>query len=295
MVSDGGEDDEVTGGVIQLNAEQRRAIEQDELLLEVYRLEIEDLQSQIDLQENEVAKLQSCIEFEGRVKDFEQRWRLRGVKVVSSSEGFVELHLTTHVPICQHANSEYKERLVEHELQLKLDPNTMALEDAQLSPEDVPIDDIVSEAKRRSCFHSATLVVQETEELSKQIGFLVTEVQQHIRIYVLKTEVLALAAQDPRYVLEYLPDTAIICATLPDGIVANLEAPYGWPMPGIALVVRSLILANSSCKANFLSTSQHMTDLANSTAKSDRCDLLQFLHSIEEVVAMEKQNAKINF
>jgi hypothetical protein len=29
-------------------------------------------------------------------------------------------------------------------------------------------------------------------------------------------------------------------------------------MPGIALVVRSLILANSSCKANFLSTSQHM-------------------------------------
>ncbi len=50
-----------------------------------------------------------------------------------------------------------------------------------------------------SCFHSATLVVQETEELSKQIGFLVTEVQQHIRIYVLKTEVLALAAQDPRW------------------------------------------------------------------------------------------------
>jgi hypothetical protein len=32
-------------------------------------------------------------------------------------------------------------------------------------------------------------------------------------------------------------------------------------------------------------------DLANLTAKSDRCDLLQFLHSIEEVVAMEKQNA----
>jgi hypothetical protein len=27
----------------------------------------------------------------------------------------------------------------------------------------------------------------------------VTEVQQHIRIYVLKTEVLALAAQDPRW------------------------------------------------------------------------------------------------
>ncbi len=67
-----------------------------------------------------------------RVKDFEQHWRLRGVKVVSSSEGFVELHLTTHVPICQNANSEYKERLVEHELQLKLDPNTMALEDAQV-------------------------------------------------------------------------------------------------------------------------------------------------------------------
>jgi hypothetical protein len=40
MVSDGGEDDEVTGGVIQLNAEQRRAIEQDELLLEIYRLEV---------------------------------------------------------------------------------------------------------------------------------------------------------------------------------------------------------------------------------------------------------------
>ncbi len=36
-------------------------------------------------------------------------------------------------------------------------------------------------------------------------------------------------------------------------------------------------------------------DLANLTAKSDRCDLLQFLHSIEEVVAMEKQNAKFNF
>jgi hypothetical protein len=29
--------------------------------------QIEDLQSQIDLQENEVAKLQSCIEFEGRL------------------------------------------------------------------------------------------------------------------------------------------------------------------------------------------------------------------------------------
>jgi hypothetical protein len=36
-------------------------------------------------------------------------------------------------------------------------------------------------------------------------------------------------------------------------------------------------------------------DVANLTAKSDRCDLLQFLHSIEEVVAMEKQNEKFNF
>ncbi len=74
----------------------------------------------------------------------------------------------------------------------------------------------------------------------------------------LLTDTYMYACWMTRYVLEYLPDTAIICATLPDGIVANLEAPYGWPMPGIALVVRSLILANSSCKANFLSTSQHM-------------------------------------
>ncbi len=89
-----------------------------------------------------------------------------------------------------------------------------------------------------------------------------------------------------RYVLEYLPDTAIICATLPDGIVANLEAPYGWPMPGIALVLRSLILANSSCKANFLSTSQHMTARIQPSLKTSSLHPLILILAVTENIVV---------
>lgn len=52
-----------------------------------------------------------------------------------------------------------------------------------------------------------------------------------------------------RYKLKYSPEANLIVATLPGPVTANIEAPYGWPMPGFALRLNSLV---PSAKAHYL-------------------------------------------
>ncbi|XP_024390331.1 uncharacterized protein [Physcomitrium patens] len=251
---------------------------------------IMEMEEQIERQVEEIERLEVLVNESDMLHDMESELeRASGIEILSVSHNFLEMRITTYVPTMQAVSPNHRGKY-EHDLTIALDTAAMTIEAVQLIPEDIPYEDLVAEAKAMTALHEAPLLVN-GEGWSRQIPSLISRIRHRIYANVLKSASLTVSAKDPRYKLKYSPEANLIVATLPGPVTANIEAPYGWPMPGFALRLNSLV---PSAKAHYLGSVdmlQQCVDLANTSPESQRSGVVQFLEAIEKILVVKRWEA----
>ncbi|XP_024372581.1 uncharacterized protein [Physcomitrium patens] len=252
---------------------------------------IMDMEEQIERQEEEVARLEMLVNDSDRFHDIESELeRASGLKVLTVGSNFLKIRITTHIPTME-ALSWNHDGKYEHELIITFDTTAMTIEAVQLSPEDVPYEDLFVEAKALSALLEAPLLTSGGEGWSRQIPSLITRVRHRIYANVLKSATLAASVKDPRYKLKYLPEENLIIATLPGPVTASIEAPHGWPMPGFTLHLKSLIASSKARDLKPAGILEQCVEVANSSPESSRLDVMQFLQAIEIILSGKRKEA----
>lgn len=211
------------------------------------------------------------------------------MKDISFNDGCIKLSLKTYIPamggsICQFKIDCIKETsTLEHGLTIKVVTETMALQAAELVPNDVPIDDIVHAAKimRDSVTPIALL------ELRSLLVYLVGQIQFRIYCYSIRSAVLKDDAKVSRNSFQYSERDQVITVHVFGGIKAFVKVPQNWPVSMSPLKLLSLKPLDESSGDISLGMLCKAMDILNSLELSRRQNLLLFIDAIEEILLQE--------
>lgn len=211
------------------------------------------------------------------------------MKDISFTDGCIKLSLKTCIPamggsICQFGIKCITETsTVEHGLIIKVMTETMALQAAELIPNDVPIDDIVHAAKAiRDSMTRITLL-----ELRSQLAYLVGQIQFRIYCYSIRSAVLKDDAKASRNSFQYSERDQVIIVHVFGGIKAFIKVPQNWPVSISPLKLLSLKPLDETSGDISLGMLCKAMDLLNSLELSRRQNLLLFIDAIEEILLQE--------
>ncbi|KAL2609236.1 hypothetical protein R1flu_027809 [Riccia fluitans] len=265
--------------------------------IEQYNLEMEELKAQARQLDIEEESLRLYVDISSRclkVQPFLES--INDVAVIAVGDEFVELQLTTEVPSMDEDGETAKGRSLKQELKHKLHINvntkTMDVETAELTPADVPIDDLVTYARQiRPSFKNLDLLNEalesntegENPEFGRQFSVLVRAVHHRVNVFALKAASLSSASNDPRFSMEYLPDSSVVTMIMSGRLKASVEVPHGWPMHGFSLRLQSLesLKDESPATVDFL---REVMELANKMPEYARHDVLKFVQTVESIV-----------
>ncbi|BBN19563.1 hypothetical protein MPTK1_8g11710 [Marchantia polymorpha subsp. ruderalis] len=258
--------------------------------IEQYNLEMEELQAQARQLDKEEESLRMIVDVSGRcLRSQTLLESINDVAVIAVGDDFVELQLTTDVPTmddpCEAASGQGVKQELKHKLYIKVNSKSMGVETAELFPADVPIDDLVSSTQQSQDLNVSSESTKEGEnaEFGRQFAYLVTAVHHRISVFALKSASLSSASNDPRYCVEYLPDTSVITVTIPGKLNFLIEVPQGWPMHGFSLRLRSLYAVKEESPASEELLEEAM-ELANQMPEYARHDVLSFVQAVEKIV-----------
>ncbi|KAL3699487.1 hypothetical protein R1sor_017509 [Riccia sorocarpa] len=273
--------------------------------IEQYNLEMEELKAQGRQLDIEEESLRLFVDISSRclkVQPFLES--ISDVAVLAVGDDFVELQLTTEVPfVDEHdgiANGRSVKQELQHKLFLNVDTQTMDIKTAELTPADVPIDDLVPYARQiRGYFRTLDMLREnvdsttevENAEFGRQFSILVRAVHHRVNVFALKAASLSSASKNPRYSVEYLPESSVVTATISERVKAMVEVPQGWPMQGFSLHLQSLqpLKGGSPAVMDFL---REVMELSNKMPEYARHDLVGFIKAIEDIIT--ERNSQTN-
>lgn len=231
----------------------------------------------IDLQELEhVSKRAETV---GQLED-----TLSATKVIEFEGNCLRLSLRTVIPVSdglllRHKLDCLKEPLtLDHELLIEVVDSSMELNNVEIFPGDVSLEEIVATVK--SSRHSSIPMT------SSSLGWFVRQVQHRILLCGLR-RILVKDASKSRHLFEYSDGDELITAHLVGGINAFIKISSGWPLSNSALKLVSVKNTNSHSKSISLSFLCKVEELVNSLEVQKRHGLVSFLDAIEEILIRE--------
>ncbi|KAH9328926.1 hypothetical protein KI387_001034, partial [Taxus chinensis] len=204
---------------------------------------------------------------------------LSDIKDISFINDCIQLSLRTCIPamggsLCQFKIDCIKESsTVEHRVTIKLVAENMTLQDAELVPNDVPIDDIVHAAKTIS--DSVTPVA--ISKLRGQLDFLVKEIQFRIYCHNIRLAVLECDAKVSRNSFQYSERDQVITVHVFGGIKAFIKIPQNWPVSTSPLKLISMKPLDESAGDISLVMLCKAMEILNTVELSRRQNLLLFI------------------
>ncbi|CAM6123213.1 unnamed protein product [Calypogeia fissa] len=261
--------------------------------IEQYNLEIEELQAQATQLEREEECMRLLIDVTSKSLESQKHMECSGdVSVVSMEHGSIELRLTTYVPNVDDTTDvaeQGSEQTWEHGLHVKINQETMEIEDAKLGPESVSINDLLSAAREKRVTTASVESVKEgvLAHFGRQLAFLVRAVHQRLTIHAFKVASATTAASDPRYSVEHTLESQVITIVKPGKLKVLVEVPENWPMQGFSLRLQSLQLldAQSTESPPGDGTLKMAVEVANKMPECIRHDLLSFMQAIEKIMS----------
>ncbi|CAM6084200.1 unnamed protein product [Calypogeia fissa] len=261
--------------------------------IEQYNLEIEELQAQATQLEREEECMRLLIDVTSRSLESQKHMECSGdVSVVSMEHGSIELRLTTYVPNVDDTTDvaeQGSEQTWKHGLHVKINQETMEIEEAKLAPKSVSINDLLSAAREKRVTTASLESVKEgaLADFGRQLAFLVRAVHQRLTIHAFKVASATTAASDPRYSVEHTLESQVITIVKPGKLKVSVEVPENWPMQGFSLRLQSLQLldAQSTSSPPTDDTLKMAVEVANKMPECIRHDLLSFMQAIEKIMS----------
>ncbi|GLJ45734.1 hypothetical protein SUGI_0962480 [Cryptomeria japonica] len=213
------------------------------------------------------------------------------IKDISFVNGCIQLSLKTCIPalggsLCQFKFDCIKESFaVDHRLLIKTVAENMTLQDAELIPNDVPIDDIVNAAKVRSDPVTAIALA----EFRGRFEFLVKEIQFRIYCHNIRLALLEHDAKLSRNSFSYSERDQVITVHVFGGIKAFIKVANSWPVSTSPLKLISLKPLDESAGDISFSMLCKAMEISNSLDMSRRQSLLLFIDAIEDILLQQMQ------
>ncbi|XP_051152165.1 uncharacterized protein LOC127266089 [Andrographis paniculata] len=212
---------------------------------------------------------------------------LTGVRVIEIEGNSIRLALKTYIPFLdsvlrqQGIECVIEPLEINHELIIEFIDGTLELNNVEIFPNDVHIDEFINAAKSFRQLYPTFSIIKTRSTLE----WFVRKVQERMALSTVRRFVLK-NSDNSRHSLEYLNRDDMIVAHMVGGIDAFIKLPEGWPLSNMALKLTSLKSTSHSQEIS-LSFIGKVVEMANSLNPDLLHNVSFFTNSIEEILMQQ--------